>query len=66
MIMRVGGRFPYLHQPETLSTAQGPGGGTFLCVSVCVFSLYLSMCVYTEGVEIFDRVVNAGSKHSDM
>ncbi len=51
MIMRAGGRFPYLQEPESVFAAQGKGGGrcvvvfVCVCVFVCVSSLVLSVCV---------------------
>lgn len=47
MIMRVGGRFPYLQKPESVFTAQGKGKVSYVVVFVCVSSLYLLCeCVY--------------------
>lgn len=67
MIMRVGGRFPYLHEPESVFAAQGTGERR-VCGNVCISSLYLSVCVHVcgqRGVETFDGSVDAESKHNN-
>lgn len=66
MIMRVGGRFPYLHEPENVFAAQGKERRGF--VGMCVYMhacLYLEVCVWAEGVEISDGPVDAESKHNN-
>lgn len=68
MIMRVGGRFPYLQEPESIFAVQAKGRGGYVA-NVCVSSLNLSVCVHTcvqaQGVEIFDGLADVESKHNN-
>ncbi len=59
MIMRVGGRFPYLHEPESVFAAQWKGRGR--CSNACVSSLNFSVHVRAQakGVEISDGAIEA-------
>lgn len=68
MIMRVGGRFPYLQAPESVFAVQAKRRGRYVAMCVCVSSLNLSVCVRTcvqaQGVETFDGLVDVESKHN--
>lgn len=67
MIMRVGGRFPYLHEPAK-STGEGK---VKICdimyKSVCSLTLFICLCtcVRVEGVQIADGRVDSESKHNN-
>lgn len=57
MIMRVGGRFPYLQEIERV-TAPGnkkEGQWQYVCVCVCAFTQFVSVCKYVQaqGIELF-------------
>lgn len=46
MIMRVGGRFPYLQEPESIFAVQAKGRGEYVAMCVCVFSQFVSACIH--------------------
>lgn len=67
MIMRVGGRFPYLQELESVTAPGNKKEGIWQGVYVCAFTQFVSVCKYVQaqGVEIFDGPVDLKSEHNN-
>lgn len=67
MIMRVGGRFPYLQESESIHCTGEGKSKVCGVVCVCVLSLIVSVCTceQAEGAEIFDTPIDVESKHNN-